>query len=255
MKTESKPTMIIGLGTGRCGTQSLSRFLSNQPGMIVLHEGAIGGYDHPFRWQGDHDRVRSWIEGLPDLLGHPACCGDVGMYFLPYCEFLIAVHPGIRFVCIERNRDEVVESFVRHTPGRHPWTHHDGSRWRIDPVWDFTYPKFDEPDKRKAAGLYWDLYHAEVTRLVALYPDRVSRYPTDSLNSREGRIAILDFVGYQGPRNLDASFRFNASRGVLRFRMRCGFERLLEAGRPLLPASMQRYLWSHLGQHLHRLLK
>ena len=108
--------------------------------MIVLHEGAIGGYDHPFRWQGDHDRVRSWIEGLPDLLGHPACCGDVGMYFLPYCEFLIAVHPGIRFVCIERNRDEVVESFVRHTPGRHPWTHHDGSRWRIDPVWDFTVP-------------------------------------------------------------------------------------------------------------------
>ena len=122
--------------------------------MIVLHEGAIGGYDHPFRWQGDHDRVRSWIEGL-----------------------------------------------------------------------------------------------------VALYPDRVSRYPTDSLNSREGRTAILDFVGYQGPRNLDASFRFNASRGVLRFRMRCGFERLLEAGRPLLPASMRRYLWSHLGQHLHRLLK
>lgn len=255
MEPACDPTLIIGLGTGRCGTQSLSRFLSNQPGMIVLHEGTIGGRDHPFRWQDDHDRVRRWVESLPELLGHPACCGDVGMYFLPYCEFLISLHPGIRFVCLERDRAEVVESFVRHTPGRHPWMHHAGSRWRIDPVWDAAYPKFDEPDKGKAAGLYWDLYHTEVTRLVERYPDRVSRFPTESLNSRDGRIAILDFVGFAGPRNLDAAFHSNASRGTARLLLRRGFERLLEAGRALLPASVRRFLWRHLGQHVHRLLR
>jgi len=255
METASHPTLIIGLGTGRCGTQSLSRFLSNQPGMIVLHEGTIDGHDHPFRWQDDHDRVRSWVEGLPGLLGHPAYCGDVGMYFLPYCEFLIALDPGIRFVCLERDRAEVIESFVRHTPGRHPWMHHDGSHWRIDPVWDAVYPKFDEPDKCRAVGLYWDLYHAEVSRLVECHPDKVRRFPTDSLNSREGRTAILDFVGYRGPRNLDAAFRFNASRGAVRFRLRSGFEWLLDAGRRLLPTSVRRFLWDHLGQHVHRMLR
>ncbi len=254
MEPESEPTLIIGLGTGRCGTQSLSRFLSNQPGMIVLHEGKIGGRDHPFRWQDDQERVCRWVEGLPDLLGRPVCCGDVGMYFLPYCEILIALHPGIRFVCLERDRAEVVESFVRHTVGRHPWIHHDGSHWRIDPVWDSAYPKFDEPDKCRAAGLYWDLYHAEVTRLVERYPDRVRHFPTDALNSREGRIAILDFVGYHGMRNLDAAVRVNASLGTVRFRLRCGFEWLFAAGRPLLPARVRRFLWDHLGQRIHRLL-
>lgn len=255
MEPESKPTLIIGLGTGRCGTQSLSRFLSNQPGMTVLHEGTIGGTAHPFRWQDDHDRVRTWVEVLPDILGRPAFCGDVGMYFLPYCEFLIELHPGIRFVCMERDRAEVVESFVRHTRDRHPWMHHHGRDWRIDPVWDAAYPKFDEPDKCMAAGLYWDLYHAEVGRLVERHPDKVGRFPTDSLNSREGRNAILDFVGYRGPRNLDATFRFNESPGAVRLRLRCGFERLVDAGRPLLPARVRHLLWEHLGQRVFRRLR
>lgn len=248
-------TLIVGLGTGRCGTQSLSGFLSSQPGMTVLHEGTIDGRDNPLRWEGDHERVRRWIDTLPELLDRPSYCGDVGMYYLPYCEFLIAHRPDIRFVCMERDRAAVVESFLRHTRGRHPWLRHDGRRWRIDPVWDASYPKFDEPDKAEAVGLYWDLYHAEVNRLVVLHPDRVRRFSMESLNSREGMNEILDFIGYRGPRRLDTPFRLNTSRGAARSVIREGFERMLDAGRATLPASVRRLLWAKLVRHVHSRLR
>ena len=247
--------MIIGLGTGRCGTQSLSGFLSSQPGMTVLHEGTIKGRDNPFRWEGDHERVRRWIDGLPDLLNRPAYCGDIGMYYLPYCEFLIAHRPDIRFVCLERDRSAVVESFLRRTQGRHPWMRHDGRQWRIDPVWDAAYPKFDEPDKAKAAGLYWDLYRAEVNRLIGLHPDRVRRFSTESLNSKEGMSGILDFIGYHGARRLEQPYCLNSSRGVARSFLRTEFERMMYLARPILPASVRQFLWDNLARHLYYRLR
>ena len=246
-----QPGVIIGLGTGRCGTRSLSRLLSSQPGMVVLHEGMLEGRSHPFRWEGDRDRVVAWIDGLPELLGRPAHCGDVGMYFLPYCEDLIASRPEVRFVCLERPRAAVVESFLRHLPDRHPWLRHDGRRWRIDPVWDAAYPTFDEPDKARAVGLYWDLYKTEVDRLVALHPTRVGRFSTEALNSVEGRNAILDFVGYGGERRVQGPFHANARPGPVRRAARMGLERTIAVCRPLLPATVRRFLWEHVLHHVH----
>jgi|GEM_PF-1050491 len=247
--------MILGLGTGRCGTRSLSCFLSSQPGMVVLHEGTLRGRDHPLHWEGDQDRVLAWVKRLPEILGHPAYTGDVGMYFLPYCELLMQRCPAIRFVCVERDRAEVVESFLRHLPDRHPWLRHDGDRWRKDLVWDSAYPKFDEPDKGRAAGLYWDLYKAEVDRLVTLHPDSIRRFRTETLNSPAGRNEILDFIGYTGVRRLDGPFHTNARHGPARTLARVGFERAVTASRPYLAASIRHMLWEHVARHVHAWLR
>jgi hypothetical protein len=109
--------LVIGLGTGRNGSVSLSRFLSAQRDMTVRHEGFLDEKYHIFRWAGDGDRVRSWIELLDRRARDEgdAYFGDVGTYYLPYVELLIERHPDARFVCLQRDRAKVVKSFLLKT--------------------------------------------------------------------------------------------------------------------------------------------
>jgi len=202
--------LIIGLGTGRCGTSSLSRFLTDQPGIRVLHEGRIdGAKSPPIRWEGDHENLLRWLDELATLCGSEQYYGDIGMYFLPYVEFLVERFDNIQFICLKRNRKAVIKSYLNWTENRNHWYEHDGSFWERDERWDAAYPKFDEPDKAKALGLYWDMYHAEVDRLVAKYPSQVVCLPMDCLNHAAGQNQILDFIGYGGDRRIASKYVFN----------------------------------------------
>ncbi len=218
--------LVIGIGTGRNGSVSLSRFLSAQPGMNVRHEGFLDERYHIFRWDGDADRIASWI----DLLARrardesDAYFGDVATYYLPYVELLIDRHPEARFVCLQREKEKVVKSFLLKTRGTNHWYDHDGKRWTAH-KFDACFPSFDEPDKARAIALYWDVYHARVAELMAAHPDRIGLFQSDSLNRREGRARILDFIDYRGPRRLDVRFREN--RTYLHRRLRWAVGRLI----------------------------
>ena len=86
--------IVIGLGTGRCGTKSLARLLR------LPHEaqGAPVGSNKHFRglWK--------------STLKHG---GDVGYYWLPWVEEALKHDPDIRFVCIEREKEPCVMSLMR----------------------------------------------------------------------------------------------------------------------------------------------
>ena len=100
-----KQYIILGIGTGRCGTGSLARVLNQQPD-------AVCSYDEPplLPWKRSDDGQRMLRERFARFRLHAAkgILGDVARFYLPYVEDAIAVEPDVRIVCLRRPREEVV---------------------------------------------------------------------------------------------------------------------------------------------------
>ena len=216
----SAKELIIGLGTGRCGTVSLSHFLNEQPGAFFIHEGAYQDMRVLFPWEGPPKAVLDWLDKLAGFAGEKEWFGDTGSYYLPYVEAILGQYPDATFICFERDRAGVVRSFITKTQtgNRNHWYDHQGKKWRKDPRWDASFPKFDEPDKEKAIGLYWDRYHEMATALAEKYPAHFRIFPMTILNSPEGRAELLDFAAYTGARVLDGEYIANTKKENRNFR-------------------------------------
>jgi hypothetical protein len=125
--------IIIGLGSGRCGTRSLASLLNAQPDTVCFHE------VNPscMAWTGTERTVLSMLEEfravlaggprqitvdlatrrraeqLPRLrsLGVVRSIGDVASYYLPYAPML-AEMPDVRMPVLRRDKAATVASFV-----------------------------------------------------------------------------------------------------------------------------------------------
>lgn len=128
--------VVIGLGTGRSGTASLTALLDRQPGGICFHEmnpsGAVfSGNPQPhinaikeFRavlgggnrtlLSVDYSRPSS-VQSYEKLQCMPEVnlIGDIAYYYLNYVDELIRVEPECVFVCIQRDRAETVASWLK----------------------------------------------------------------------------------------------------------------------------------------------
>ena len=181
--------VVIGLGTGRCGTKSLSYLLNLQENAEVYHERR----HYKIAWENaekEIDAFLQWAEGKTNR----TMVGDVGFYYLPYVEYILLRHPEIKFVCLQRACASTVASYMKHTRGRNHWMEHDGTRWKVDP-WDHCFPKYDVVSKNKAIELYWQDYYSLATKFQEKYPDSFRIFPTSALNTEEGQREILSFIG------------------------------------------------------------
>lgn len=204
--------LVIGLGTGRCGTTSLTAFLNQQESIYMLHEGKYLRSDSHdiFQWSGDTSNVLSYLDSLLTQYSTYDFIGDVGMYFLNYTDSILEHYPQTKFVCMSRSQGEVVKSYMKWTHGRNHWIAHDGTQWTLDPVWDPAYPKFDVNEKEVALQLYWQYYQERVEKLIVEYPDNVALMPLSEFNTKEGKHRLLDFIDYQKERCVDITVRENA---------------------------------------------
>ncbi|MFV0442542.1 MAG: hypothetical protein ACK5Q5_03120 [Planctomycetaceae bacterium] len=127
--------------------------------------------------------------------------GDVASFYLPYLDVALDLEPSLWVICLERPREEVIDSFsrwletVQPLPTNH-WSAAPADGVYHDPVWSRIFPKYPETDLATCIGRYWDEYHNRVSRLTQEYPDRVRCFPTDSLNSDKGVRDILSFAGF-----------------------------------------------------------
>ncbi len=195
--------LIIGFGTGRSGTTSLSAFLNAQERTSVLHEGRIepNSPANPFAWEGDEEKVIQWIDGL--LENNSGCdwIGDVGMYYINYVDAILDRWPDARFICMQRAQQDVVQSYLKWTSNRNHWMIHDGSQWNLDSIWDKAYPKFCTTDKKDALHQYWTLYTQMTHELEQRLPGFIKVINLPEFNDRRCKESILDFIHYTGVRN------------------------------------------------------
>ena len=203
-KYEQKSTsnVIIGIGTGRCGTLALSVLLNSQPTAKVTHE---FNRCKNFHWNDSPDqenaenRYKIYKSWLNDKI---STVGDVALWSLPYVETFLK-HDDVKIVALKRNRTDTLNSF-KSWFGRKkhfPWTNFNNLDYFIEnggPYrhnrngFDDCYPNFEvaellEPqfdnDKKlidqkhirvyptivEGAGIYYDFYYKEVDKLMNRY--------------------------------------------------------------------------------------
>lgn len=165
---------IVGLGTGRCGTHSLARLLSLQHGIEVGHE-----RHPPLDWEGDAE---------PDRHIRRDNTADVGFYYLNYVEGLLRQYPDLKAVCMVRDRQSVVDSFIRVRPRGTDWFSHGGKPNQ----WDRCFPKYNVPFSLAVAA-YWTDYNAKAMLLAG---ERFRLFRTEKLNSESAVDELLEWLGF-----------------------------------------------------------
>ncbi len=128
--------LVIGLGSGRSGTASLTALLDRQHGGICFHEmnpaGAVfEGNPQPHlnavrefqaildggarnRLAIDYSRPSSVatykrLQSMPQV----NLIGDIAYYYLNYVDELVAAAPQCTFVCLRRDRAQTVASWMK----------------------------------------------------------------------------------------------------------------------------------------------
>lgn len=230
--------LIIGLGSGRSGTASLAHLLNSQQNAMCFHElnpscMKFSGTLQPalntvseFRAilaGGPSDRFTADLSRSVTLAPYEKLCsmekveliGDIAMYYLSYVEELLQFDPDVRFVCLKREKNATVDSWLRKTSikrwrskqiadylysliSRTPyykeynyWQEHDRDDIEVDPIWDKCFPKFVAPDKKKAVEMYWEYYYEEAARLSEKYPKNFKIFNIDELNTKQGQLEVL----------------------------------------------------------------
>jgi hypothetical protein len=183
--------IIIGLGTGRCGTKTLAT-LYGKMGINSTHE------DVCLPWNFNKGVIDTMMNRLLNRRGD--IVADVAFYYLPYVEYLIKQIDSITFVAMKRNMKSTTSSYLNHTHGRNHWCD-EGDHLR-DPVWDVCYPKYPLMDKVKAVNRYWREYYKEVKRLETKYPNHVKLFDFYRvLNTKHGQDQMLRFAGLSDKEN------------------------------------------------------
>ena len=195
---ERPQSVIIGLGSGRCGTHSLAALLALQPDTTSMHQPAPC-----LPWHVDY----GWYASVPPLVrAQPTgVVALVAWYYLPYAELLLR-DLDVRFVCLQRDRTATVASIERLTVEFDNWSNRpveESASARFRPL----FPQFDVATKREALERYWDLYYQRAGELCAAYPDRARIYPTDGFNDPEVVDDLLTFAGYGDDRVVETGIR------------------------------------------------
>ena len=179
--SEKKP-IIIGIGSGRCGTVSLSKLLD------IPHE------PRPLLPWIVSDRL--FKKHLPILENEG---GAVALYYLNYIDKLFdEFGDRLRVVCLRRDPDEVAESFIRKTGGKNYW------RDNIN-EWSDVFPQIDTTIWY-AIFQYWEIYYNKCNELKEIYNDNFKIFGIDNLNSNIGQKEIIDFCGVDRPFLPNAKF-------------------------------------------------
>lgn len=142
--------VVIGLGSGRSGTASLSLLLNEQPHSICFHElnpscvcyegtpqpilntisefGRIVKGGDPRYLTVDMSRgvAASRYEQLKTM-SSVDMIGDIAHYYLRYVDEIIAHDADVKFVCLKRNREKTIASWQRRV-AMYRWP----SKWLAD---------------------------------------------------------------------------------------------------------------------------
>jgi hypothetical protein len=204
-------TFILGVGTGRCGTSSLSNLLTQQPRSKVTHE----RYGHRVRW---NCPPSLWPYRLfrDTIRSQELYFGDVAFYWTPHIETFIEFgdrhNVKVRVVGLVRPKDEVISSYVNWVRMKNHWIHHQGKDYNYS-EWDHCYPAYNPSLTRKEAiGEFWEHVNDDLKLLANKY-NQVEIFETRELNNEVGVRAILNHVEIpKVDQYIEVGIRENSSR-------------------------------------------
>lgn len=201
------PQMIFGMGTGRCGTVSLSELFNKQPKICSTHEGQF------LPWE--HDLVAFYQGLLKEIfIADKPIVAPVAFYWIKYLSDIFRDVRDPKVVCLKRRREEVIESFAGMYQDRNYWSDPEGDKFTgrnpgIGPLGEM-FPSYNL-SKEEALGTYWDTYYAIAEAWVERFPERMIIVDTYSMfNDGDYQKAALEFLGIKKP-VIDLSIKKNAT--------------------------------------------
>jgi len=170
--------IVLGFGTGRCGTKSLAAFLNQQPGYLVTHEKAY----------------LSWYPALSDsepsikrlFTGHTgSTIGDVGFYWVNYLGLVLRRYENTKAINIRRPLDEVIESF---------WSFKEPRQTESFSSW-FSYPFDSDTMTKDDIALSVRRYRFLEVEAQKIYPASIYVMETQDLSDDNRLSELLDWLG------------------------------------------------------------
>lgn len=182
-------SIVIGCGTGRCGTLTLAKLLDGCIGFDCTHEARP-----TLSWIVSDHEYADKLDRIQAADQH----GDVCAAYLPYLPKFLVDIPDLRVVALRRPAHEVAESFEQwlDTTGpmrRHHWYDHGGDGWLLD-TYDRTYPSYDIPDRYQALLHYVEDYDTQIDQLRRDHPGSIMLVHTRDLGDLDVQQWIFDFA-------------------------------------------------------------
>ncbi len=176
---------------------------------------------------GAPDRITADLSRVVTIKPYDTLCnmkkvdliGDIALYYLTYVEDILEFNSNVRFICLKRDKNSTVDSWIRKTTirrwrsktitdflysiiSRTPyyrefnfWQEHDRADIEKDPIWDKCFPKFKAKSKKEAIGMYWDYYYEEASRMADLHSENFRIVDLNELNTNQGQQNLLNFCG------------------------------------------------------------
>jgi hypothetical protein len=198
--------LIIGVGTGRCGTKSLTRLLEYQENTIAKHE----RYGSRVRWGSTPNLwpLRLWN----DMKRENGISCEVGFYWTPHIETFISwgnkTDTDVRIVGLKRDKDETVESYDKWKPDSDHWSFH-GYRETKPDDWDHCYPQFCTDSKIEGIKKFWEYTYRIIERCARDHEEVEVFNSFECFNTEEGVKSILEHCGFNDP-NIEAGIKINS---------------------------------------------
>jgi len=198
-------SVLIGLGTGRCGSTTLASFLADLPGACSTHENPPLIF-----WRPESEQIQFHLRRFSILVNYFQLVSDCSHWWLNVAPDVFDMFPSARFIGLVREPTACANSFMAikkfgHGSYNH-WVPFANAPW-IPAHWDPTYPTYDAPsdsyrnaDRAKRALIlrYIHEYNVKLTELASAFPDRFIVLQTEELNLPSSLQKISEFVGIRG---------------------------------------------------------
>jgi hypothetical protein len=204
-RLENPGQLVIGLGTGRCGSTSLSAMLGTIANSCCTHETPPLIF-----WNPQREQVDFHIKRFRMLAGYYSLVADVSHWWLNSIEQVFNHFPEAKIIGLIRDPDDCAMSFLRIQglgKGSHnPWIARSNGIWRTG-NWDPTYPSYPlpacsekRPDRAKLKLItrYVKEYNAQLEEMARTAPNSVKLVRTEELSHDAVQEEIFQFARGRG---------------------------------------------------------
>jgi len=181
---------FVGVGTGRCGTTSLDRIVNACSNTRVTHEA------YQMYWYEVNSRVGDLIRDMREGGSTGVLVGESSQACGPHVSNLRSAFSGLKVVCLHRDQESTVESFMNSLPPMlRPG---DKMKWIDGAMGDTTqaraskcFPLIDANNARQACGFYWEMYESLMSQIT----DPVFHIGVEELNDDSRLSEMFEFLG------------------------------------------------------------
>lgn len=174
---------FIVFGTGRCGTTSLHKMLTNCENTSVLREHS----PYKVNWyKPDESKLRGLVQWLKKESNKDRLPGSVARYWLPHITYLRKKVPELKLICLHRDKEGTVKSWMQWKAAA------KGPKDRLRPKRKHLYdvfPIIDAHTIQQSYEFYWEMYEEWSHSIEGVY-----HIDMLELNDKTKVEAIFDYL-------------------------------------------------------------